>query len=163
MIAHDAFSYRDDPAVPGFDDSKPVFVFDGTCVLCSSGAAWLMRHDTRERVRFASAQSELGQALYAHYRMPLDESYLLIADGLAWTKTDGYLRLCAILGGPWHLLRIGRLVPRGLRDRAYDLAARNRYRWFGCAEQCVLLSPAQRARLIDADVANPGQPGTTAT
>lgn len=72
------FSYRNDPAVPDFDDSKALFVFDGVCVLCSGGAAWLMRHDRHARINLTSAQSPLGQALYHHYGMIMDESYLLI-------------------------------------------------------------------------------------
>ena len=62
-----ANSYRDDPAVPTFDDSRPLFVFDGVCVLCSGGASWLMRHDKRALVNFTPAQETLGQALYTHY------------------------------------------------------------------------------------------------
>ena len=68
------YSYRADPAVPAFDDSRPLYVFDGECVLCSRGAAWLMRHDPAGRVRFTSAQGALGRALYAHYGLPVDDS-----------------------------------------------------------------------------------------
>ena len=145
------YSYRDDPAVPAFDDSRPVYVFDGECVLCSRGAAWLMRHDPAGRVRFTSARGELGRALYEHYRLPVDDSYLLLDKGRLYTATDGFFHLFALLGGPWRILRIGALVPRGWRDAAYAAVARNRYRWFGRADHCALLTPAQRARLIDAE------------
>jgi len=56
----------------------PIFVFDGHCVLCSTGAAFIMRHDPQGKVRFLSAQSPLGQAIYAHFHLPIDASYLLI-------------------------------------------------------------------------------------
>lgn len=143
-----AYSYRDDPAVPRFADDKALFVFDGVCVLCSGGASWLMRHDRGRQVRFTAAQDALGLALYAHYGMELNATYLVIIDGIAWTKSAGYLKLCALFGGPWQLLRIGALVPEPLRDRAYDLIARSRYRWFGKADHCSLLSAEQRSRLI---------------
>lgn len=145
------YSYRHDPAVPDFDDSKPLFVFDGVCVLCSTGASWLMRIDRRGRVNLTSAQGRIGAALYAHWGMEMDESYLLIVDGRAYTASDGYLRLCRILGGPWHLLRLGAIIPRRLRDWAYAIVARNRYRWFGKADYCGLLSAEQRRRLLQAD------------
>ena len=51
------YSYRQDPAVPAFPDDKPVFIFDGICVLCSGGAAWLMRHDRKRIFRLSPAQS----------------------------------------------------------------------------------------------------------
>lgn len=144
------YSYRADPAVPAFDDSRPVYVFDGECVLCSRGAAWLMRHDPAGRVRFTAAQGALGRALYAHYGLPVDDSYLLLDRGRLYTATDGFLHLFALLGGWWRPLGLGRIVPRGWRDAAYGMVARNRYRWFGRAEQCALLTAEQRTRLIEA-------------
>src|ERR1700681_2080089 len=128
------FSYRQDPAVPPFPDDKPLFIFDGVCVLCSGGARWLMRHDKREIFRFAAAQSPIGQALYRHYGVAIDETYLLIDHGLVYGKSSGYLQMLSILGGWWNLLRVLHLVPRALRDRIYDVVARNRYRWFGKAD-----------------------------
>ncbi len=142
------YSYRADPAVPAFDDSRPLYVFDGECVLCSRGAAWLMRHDPAGRVRFTSAQGAIGRALYAHYGLPVDDSYLLLDEGRLYTATDGFLHLFALLGGGWRPLGVGRFVPRVWRDAAYGVVARNRYRWFGRAGQCALLTPDQRARLV---------------
>jgi hypothetical protein len=84
-IAASDFSYRNDPAVPRFDDSKAVFVFDGICVLCSTGVSWIMRNDKHGRVNFATAQSPLGQALYRHYGVEIDGSYLLVEGGRAYT------------------------------------------------------------------------------
>jgi predicted DCC family thiol-disulfide oxidoreductase YuxK len=142
------YSYRSNPDVPAFDDSRPLFVFDGTCVLCSTGAAWLMRHDRQGRIAFTSAQGELGKALYRHFEREMDQTYLLVADGVAYGESGGYLRLARALGGPWRAAAALRLVPRLLRDAAYLVVARNRYRWFGRAESCGLLSPEQRDRLL---------------
>ncbi|PAX07167.1 thiol-disulfide oxidoreductase DCC family protein [Sphingomonas lenta] len=142
------WSYRDDPAVPAFDDGRALFVFDGECVLCSGGASRLMRWDKRGRVNFTPTVSPLGAALYHHYGVDPDASYLLVADGRGYTASAGYLKLCAVLGGPWRLLRLGRLVPERWRDAAYARLARNRYRWFGRASHCALLTPEQRARLL---------------
>lgn len=143
-----SYSYRSDPEVPAFEDSRPLFVFDGTCVLCSTGAAWLMRHDRQGRIAFTSAQGELGKALYRHFGREMDQTYLLVADGVAYGESDGYLRLALALEGPWRAATALRLVPRVLRDAAYRAVARNRYRWFGRAESCALLSPEQRDRLL---------------
>lgn len=143
-----AFAYRDNPHVPVFDDSRALFVFDGVCVLCSGGAAFLMRHDRRARVNLTPARSVLGQALYAHYGVDWDTTYLLVEGGRAYTASAGYLRLCAVLGGWWHVLRIVAFVPARWRDAAYAIVARNRYRWFGTADHCALLTPEQRTRLL---------------
>jgi len=141
-------SYRDNPAVPTFDDSRALFVFDGVCVLCSSGASWIMRHDSKARINVTPAQGALGQALYTHYEVKMDETYLLIANGRAFTASRGYLELCLILGGWWRILRVATIIPERLCDRLYSLIARNRYRWFGKTDYCALLTAAQRCRLL---------------
>lgn len=147
-IERPAFSWRADPRVPDFDDSRPLFVFDGVCVLCSGGTAFVMRHDDEGRVLMASAQSPLGRALYGHFGIALDDSYLFLRQGRAFTKTAGYLQLFAALGGWWRLLRAARVLPEPWLDWAYDRLAANRYRWFGKTEMCRLLTPEQRQRLI---------------
>ncbi|SKB33615.1 thiol-disulfide oxidoreductase DCC family protein [Sphingopyxis flava] len=147
-VSKQSFSYRDDPSVPDFGDGRALFIFDGICALCSGGASWIMRYDSRALVNFSPAQEALGRALYAHYGIEMDESYLLIADGRAYTASRGYLELCRILGGWWHALRISAIVPERLRDWLYALIARNRYRWFGKADYCALLTKEQRGRLL---------------
>jgi predicted DCC family thiol-disulfide oxidoreductase YuxK len=146
--ARPAFSYRDDPAVPPFDDSRPLFVFDGFCVLCSGGASWLMKHDREGRIALTSAQGDIGSALYRHYRIAMDETYLLLRDGRVFTKSEGYLQLFDAMGGWFRVLKALCLLPRPLRDWVYDIVARNRYRWFGKVEACALLTPEQKSRLL---------------
>ncbi|HEV8013984.1 MAG TPA: DCC1-like thiol-disulfide oxidoreductase family protein [Stellaceae bacterium] len=147
-VAHAAYSYRGDRAVPEFADDRPLFVFDGVCVLCSGGVRWLMRHDRDGRFRFATAQSPLGRALYAHYGLAMDDSYLLIDDGRVYVKSDGYLRVASILGGGWRLCAAARVLPRFLRDAGYDVVARHRYRWFGKTGYCAQIPEALKDRLV---------------
>jgi predicted DCC family thiol-disulfide oxidoreductase YuxK len=142
------YSYRRDPAIPPFPDDRPLFVFDGVCVLCSTGVRWLMRHDPDGRVRFATAQSPIGSAIYRHYGRDIDGSYMLLDEGRLYEKSDGYLHLCKVLGGWWQLYRIAAIVPRPLRDFVYDIVARNRYGWFGKTGYCELIPPELKARLL---------------
>lgn len=141
-------SWHDDPAVPAFDDGKGLLVFDGVCVLCSSSSAFVMRRDKARRINMASAQSPLGAALYRHFGLAPDDSYLFLNGGRAFTKTAATFALLRALGGGWRLLGVGRVVPERLRDWLYDRVAANRYRWFGKADHCALLTPEQRARLL---------------
>ena len=107
-----------------------------------------MRHDKDHRVNFTPVRSALGQALYAHYRIDPNETYLVVIEGSAYTASAGYLRLARKLGGIWHLLRAVAAIPESWRDRLYGAVARNRYRWFGTTEHCLLLTPEQRERLL---------------
>lgn len=146
-----AYSYRADPAVPPFADDKPVIVFDGVCVLCSSFARFVARHDRARVFRFTAAQSRLGQALFRHYGLdPVDfETNLLLAEGRAYGKLQAFAGIMRRLGGPWRLLALAGKVPPRLGDWLYDRIARNRYRLFGRTETCMMPDASWRDRVID--------------
>lgn len=129
----------------------PVFIFDGHCVLCSNGVAFIMKHDLRGRVRFLSAQSDLGAHIYRFLDKPLDDSYIFIDRHGVHMKSDGWFQVAETLGGGWRLWTIFRIIPRPVRDWAYDILARNRYRWFGKTDQCAILTADQRGRLVTDD------------
>lgn len=150
VIRRPAYSYRADPAVPVFPDDRPVIVFDGHCVMCSSGARWLLRIDRRRRFRVLAAQSSLGRALYVHYGLdPEDyETNLLIQDGEAWMRSAAFVRVAAGLGLPWAAASLLWLLPAALLDRAYNLIARNRFRLFGRSEACYLAEPGEEDRFL---------------
>ncbi|WP_238691825.1 thiol-disulfide oxidoreductase DCC family protein [Xanthomonas arboricola] len=126
-------------------------VFDGVCLLCNGWVTLLLRHDRRGRYRFAAMQGHAGRALLQQHGLDPDDplSFLLVDDTGAWTDSDAIVRVLAGLGGVWRLFAVLRVVPRGLRDIGYRLIARNRYRWFGRTEHCMLPTPEQRARFLD--------------
>ena len=145
-----AYSYRDDPNIPAFKDDKPIIVFDGHCVLCSRWAQFVLKHDTKARFRLMTAQSDIGEALYAHYDIKTDDynTNLLIQDGHVNVKSDGSLAMFGILGMPWSLMQILRIVPRIIRDPIYNSIARNRFKWFGTREVCFLPPKGSEDRFI---------------
>ena len=144
------YGYRTDLRVPEFADDRPIIVFDGHCVFCSGWAGVVLRHDTGARYRLLRAQSPLGQALYRHYGLdPVDyESNLLLEGGHLWLKSEGTIRMAEGLGFPWSLAGLIRVVPRALRDRLYDLIARNRYRIAGRRDVCYAPPEAMRERFL---------------
>lgn len=129
----------------------PVIVFDGHCLLCSRSVRFVLRHDRGGRFRLAAQQGATGQALLRRHGLdPADPpSFLLVAQGQGYVDSDALLRVLSGLGGPWRMAAaLLRVVPRPLRDAAYRLVARNRLRWFGRAEQCLLPTPETRARFL---------------
>jgi predicted DCC family thiol-disulfide oxidoreductase YuxK len=145
------YSYRDDPAVPQFADDHPILIFDGYCALCTGFAQFVLRHDRAGQFRLLSAQSTLGRALYVHYGLdPQDyETNILIADGKAWLKSEGSIRILERLGLPWSLGAGFRILPRPVRDRCYEFIARNRLRFFGKRATCYVPSASERARFLE--------------
>ncbi len=145
------YSYRQDAAVPAFDDAGPITVMDGHCVLCSAGARLIARFDRAGEFRICRAQTPLGQALLRHYGLSPDdpESWLFIVDGRAFTSLDAMIRVGRRLGGPGWMLQPLRLVPRALQDWLYRKLATNRYHLFGRIDMCSLPDPALRRRIME--------------
>jgi predicted DCC family thiol-disulfide oxidoreductase YuxK len=130
--------------------SGPILLFDGVCNLCHGVVQWVIAHDPAARIRFASLQSEAGRALLAGHRLPpaAMDTVVLIAGDAHWQKSSAALEVLRRLGGPWALASALRIVPRPLRDLAYDWVARNRYGWFGKQAECWLPTPELRARFL---------------
>lgn len=128
----------------------PVIVFDGVCNLCHGAVAFIIRHDRAGVFRFAPAQSEAGGALQARYGVDAlgSGTLVLIENGVVRRRSDAALAIARRLDGAWKALALLRLVPRPLRDWAYDRVATNRYRWFGRKRECPAPPAAVRERFL---------------
>jgi predicted DCC family thiol-disulfide oxidoreductase YuxK len=144
------YGYRRDAAVPAFDDSSPIIIFDGMCMLCSGFAQFVLKHDRRRRLRLLAAQTPLGAALYDHFGLERTtyETYVLLENGRALLKSDAALRILSLMGLPWSLANAGSIAPRFLRHAFYDFIARNRLRWFGVRETCFAPSAEDAGRFV---------------
>lgn len=134
------------------DESTPVIVFDGVCLLCNRWVDFILRHDRAGRFRFAAMQGVNGRALLqAHGLSPDDPSSLLLVDDEgSHTDTAAIMLVLRSLGGGWKVpAMLIALVPRPLRDPTYRLIARHRYRWFGRRDVCRLTTPAEADRFLD--------------
>jgi predicted DCC family thiol-disulfide oxidoreductase YuxK len=128
-----------------------IVLFDGVCNLCSRSVAFIIEHERESTLRFAAVQSKTGAELMQRHGLdPANiTTFALILDNVAYTRSDAALRIARRLRGPWRLLTALRIVPRPLRDFAYDLVARNRYRWFGRRDACMVPTPELKARFLD--------------
>lgn len=129
-----------------------VVIFDGVCNLCARSVAFILRHEADPRLRFVPLQSTAGSRLMREIGLDPEDAktFVLLAGGKAFVRSAAAVRVCAYFKWPWKALAAARLIPRPIRDRAYDLVARNRYRWFGRSEACMVPTPDLRARFIEA-------------
>jgi len=131
--------------------NSPVVLFDGVCNLCSSSVIFIIKRDRASKIKFASLQSEFGQEQMRRFNLPasLLNSVLLIKEGKLYQQSNAALEITRMLDGVWPLLFIFKIVPRFLRDIIYDWIAKNRYRWFGKKEECMIPTPEMKARFIN--------------
>lgn len=134
-----------DPVTP-----HAVVVFDGECSFCNGWINFLLRFDTKDVFRFSARQSETGAAFARQSGIPAGGagSIIVVEDKRIRLRSDAVLRMLSLLGFPFSLMAIFRLVPAPLRDAVYDLIARNRKRWFGKTVQCRVPAPSQRHRFL---------------
>jgi predicted DCC family thiol-disulfide oxidoreductase YuxK len=130
---------------------KPIVLFDGVCNLCNSAVKFVIRQDKKNSFLFASLQSEMGQQLLSQYNFPLDElnSFILIENNKAYTRSTGALRVVKKLKGLWPLLYGFIIVPGFIRDAVYNWIGKNRYKWFGKKEECMIPTPELKARFLN--------------
>jgi predicted DCC family thiol-disulfide oxidoreductase YuxK len=132
----------------------PVIVlFDGECNLCNGFVQFLIRQDkTGRRFRFAAQQSEIGQSMVAGEGLVADgksaETILVFANGRLLTHSDAALEIVRNLPFPFFLIYVGKVLPKPLRNALYNFVAKNRYKWFGKRDECMMPTSELRARFL---------------
>lgn len=129
---------------------KPILLFDGVCNLCNGFVQFIILRDPQAKFRFAALQSEAGQQLLEKAKMSTSEinTVVLYEHGKFYTHSDVGLRVARHLGGGWILFTVFKIIPKGLRDNIYNWIARNRYRWFGKQESCMMPTPELKERFL---------------
>jgi predicted DCC family thiol-disulfide oxidoreductase YuxK len=131
-----------DPKSPGgIDSPHGLILFDGVCILCSRGCRFVSKRDRRGYFRFVPIQLAEGRALAAQLGIDPDrpDSFAFVAAGQASVKSEAVLRIARKLPR-WRWVWLFHVIPRVIRDAMYDWIARNRYRWFGRRDACMLPS-----------------------
>lgn len=126
-----------------------VILFDGVCNFCDASVQFILNRDPKGIFHFASLQSEAGQNLVEKYNVPADvDSMILIEDDKVYYKSTAALRISRHLQGAWKWLYGFIIIPSPIRNIVYDLIAKNRYKWFGQKESCMLPPPNIRKRFL---------------
>lgn len=129
-----------------------IILFDGECRLCQFWVRFVVLRDARGYFRFASRESAAGTALAGAHGLDLREAdtVVLIEQGRAFMRSTAAIHVARRLGWPWSWSVVLLVIPRPVRDAAYDFVARRRHRWFGRSASCAMLPDDARARFVDA-------------
>lgn len=134
-----------------FQEPQHIILFDGICNLCNSSVQFVIRQDKKEQFKFASLQSDAGQSLLHKGKFATKklDSFVLISRGQYFTQSTAALKVLKLLGGRWVALYVFILVPALIRNAVYNFISKNRYRWFGKREECMLPSLQLKKRFLD--------------
>lgn len=126
---------------------EKIVFFDGVCVMCNGLVDFIVRHDKKQLFLFAPLQGKTAQEKIPLHAQELSTIVLLDEQGIS-TESDAIIHILAALGGVFSLVKVFKIVPKGLRDATYRFIAKNRYRWFG-TQQCSLPSPLKRSKILE--------------
>jgi predicted DCC family thiol-disulfide oxidoreductase YuxK len=127
-----------------------IILFDGVCNLCNGAVVFIIKRDKKNVFKFAALQSEIGQELTSKFKIDTSkvDSIILIDGEKHYEKSTAALRIARELSGGYPLLYGFMVLPGFLRNAVYDYIARNRYKWFGKKESCMIPTPELKSRFL---------------
>lgn len=131
--------------------NKKIILFDGVCNLCNSAVQFIIERDKKDIFRFVALQSDLGKEIcnYVGVNPKITDSIILYEPGKAYyLKSEAALKIVAEFHSVYTLLVIFKIFPIGIRDSIYDYVAKNRYKWYGKKEQCMIPTPELKAKFL---------------
>lgn len=131
-------------------NNKSIILFDGVCNLCNSSVQFILKRDYKKQFLFASLQSDAATKLLLqlNYKNNDLNSIVLIEGNKIYTKSTAALKIAKKLNLIWNWLYVFIIIPKRLRDFIYDFIAKNRYKWFGKRDICIVNSLKYKERFI---------------
>ncbi|MDQ7960962.1 thiol-disulfide oxidoreductase DCC family protein [Flavobacterium lindanitolerans] len=130
---------------------KKIILFDGVCNLCDSSVQFIIKHDKKDTFRFVALQSEIGLEIINHIGIDTSkiDSILLYEPGKAYYyKAQAALKIAKELGGIYTAISWFSILPNFLTNTVYDYIAKNRYKWYGKKEACMIPTPELKAKFL---------------
>ena len=130
---------------------KPIILFDGECNLCNASVQFIIQRDSKECFLFSSLQSDAAQAILLQYNLEnLDfNTIILLEDGIIYDKSTAILKIIRRLSGFYKLGYIFIAVPKFIRDFVYKIISKNRYKWFGKRDSCMIPTEELKLRFLE--------------
>ena len=130
---------------------KKIILFDGICNLCNNSVMKVIKYDKKNIFVFAALQSEIGKKIINHLNLDISkiDSIILYEPGISYDiKSTAALKVMQNFGGLWNISQLVLLIPEFFRNHIYDYIAKNRYKWFGKKESCMLPSEKLKAKFL---------------
>jgi predicted DCC family thiol-disulfide oxidoreductase YuxK len=131
------------------EQNKGIILFDGVCNLCNGFVQKVIAADGKDYFRFASLQSKAAEDLLKDYpEFKSLKTIIFLEDNKIYTRSTAAMKISKHLKGIWPLLQSGYIFPAFIRDGIYNFIAKNRYKWFGKKEQCMIPAPELKSKFL---------------
>lgn len=131
---------------------KQLILFDGVCNLCNSSVLYVIKRDKKDKFLFAPLQSDIGKTIINKFQIDTDntDSILLYNpknESLSY-KSSAALHVAKQLGFPINILSVFLIIPTFISNWVYDYIAKNRYKWYGKKDVCMIPTPELKSKFI---------------
>ena len=137
--------------IVGLPKHKKLILFDGVCNLCDASVQYIIKHDKDNAFLFTALQSEIGQQIIKEFNIDTNkiDSIILYSNehGISY-KSTAALKIASKLGFPRNLLSVFLIFPAIIRNWVYDYIAKNRYKWYGKKEECMIPTPDLKSKFL---------------
>ena len=132
--------------------NKKIILFDGVCNLCNDAVLKVIKYDRNNVFLFTALQSEKGKEIIKHLGIDISkiDSIILYEPGVSYDiKSTAALKVMQDFTWIWKLSTVLLMLPEGFRNSIYDYIAKNRYKWFGKKESCMIPTPELKIKFLD--------------
>jgi predicted DCC family thiol-disulfide oxidoreductase YuxK len=132
--------------------NKKLILFDGICNLCNDAVLKVIKNDRKNTFVFTALQSETGEKVINHLKIDISklDSIILYEPNVSYDiKSTAALKIMNDFGGFWKATQLFLIFPERFRNLIYDYIARNRYKWFGQRESCMLPTPELKNKFLE--------------
>ena len=133
------------------EHNKQLILFDGVCNLCNSSVQFVIKRDKKDKFRYAALQSEIGQEIIEKFKIDTSktDSIILYSNnkGISY-KSTAALKIASKLGFPTNILSLFLIITAIIRNVVYDYIAKNRYKWYGKKDHCMIPTPELKSKFL---------------
>lgn len=132
-------------------NGKKIILFDGICNFCNANVLTIIKHDKKNVFLFTSLQSEVGKQIIGHFKIDttkVDSIILVESESQFAIKSVAALKILNHFNGLWKLIQIFWIIPTFIRNSVYNYIAKNRYKWFGKKDECMIPTDEIKSKFI---------------
>lgn len=130
-------------------DHPPIVFFDGMCNFCNFWVKFILANETLPKLYFASLNSVTSKKILPQILADNFSTIIFTENGIIYRKSAAILKIARYLNYPYRMVWIFKIIPTFFSDKIYDFIAKNRYKWFGKSETCLIPGERIKARFLD--------------
>jgi predicted DCC family thiol-disulfide oxidoreductase YuxK len=133
------------------EHNKQLILFDGVCNLCNASVQYIVKHDQQDIFRYTALQSDVGKEIIEKFKIDttkMDSILLYSKERGIYYKSTAALKIALQLGFPINLMTIFLIIPAFIRNWVYDYIAKNRYKWYGKKEECMIPTAELKSKFL---------------